>query len=330
MLNIKIFLVLLIVPVLSAPFPAYCAESADIGILPFSNRILPAALTRMEILQEKTDHAYDYLENAIPEMMMTELYEGHAYALVERSRMDDFEKEIKFGETGAVDEVTAPKAGKTLGAGYLFYGTIAKQNGSLILTPKLLSIKDRKEVPLQKIRTTEADILGSISKMKALIADKLPISTAPGKAGGLVPGAAIAFLPFNDNSKVKDKEGLKIRVPDRMLTEVVGFKKLNFVERMRIDGAFEELKINQSGLVDEATALKVGKMVGAKAIVFGSFITAGKTVRIDARVSEVETGRLLTAIKAEGQAKDVGVTMGMAGQRLRKELISLLNVKTGG
>lgn len=306
------------------PSTVKCADTINIGIMPFSNRIIPGALTRLEVLQEKKNHDYDHLENAMADMMLTELSEGHLYSLVERSRMEDFEKEIKFGETGAIDETTAPKAGKTLGAGYLFYGTVAKQNGTLILTPKLLNINTREEIRIESIRTPETDIIDSIHKIRTLVSRKLPPPDRLPLTRRIIWGASVALLPFNDNSRFKDKEGLKTRMPDKMLNELITTKGLQFVERMRIDAALEELKLNQSGLIDEKTALKIGKLVGARNIIFGSFILAGNMLRIDARLCEVETGKMITAVKAEGLAADAGKVIRSAGVRLKKEFERLV------
>ncbi len=84
-------------------------------------------------------------------------------------------------------------------------------------------------------------------------------------------------------------------------------KKGNFtvVERERLLLALEELHLGTSALVDEATRLKLGKMVGARLMVFGAFQTVGDTMRLDLRMVEVETGRLKKAVEKTERSSDL-------------------------
>jgi curli biogenesis system outer membrane secretion channel CsgG len=69
------------------------------------------------------------------------------------------------------------------------------------------------------------------------------------------------------------------------------------VERERLLLALEELHIGTTLLVDENTRLKLGKLVGARLMVFGGYQIIGDVMRIDLRVVNVETGEVLRAVK---------------------------------
>ena len=68
--------------------------------------------------------SYRKLAEKLPDMMIEELFQTGRYRLIERSRIDDVLKEVELGQTGLVDEKTAVKAGKQLGAQALFLGTV--------------------------------------------------------------------------------------------------------------------------------------------------------------------------------------------------------------
>jgi len=61
----------------------------------------------------------------------------------------------------------------------------------------------------------------------------------------------------------------------------------------------------QTGLIDEDTAPKVGKMIGADELVIGSFQVVGENIRIDARFLDVETGRVHVFSGAYGELDKV-------------------------
>jgi curli biogenesis system outer membrane secretion channel CsgG len=67
------------------------------------------------------------------------------------------------------------------------------------------------------------------------------------------------------------------------------------IERQRLLLALEELNIGSTSLVDEDTRLSMGKMLGARFMVFGGYQVIADTFRIDLRLVEVETGRILEA-----------------------------------
>ena len=71
--------------------------------------------------------------------------------------------------------------------------------------------------------------------------------------------------------------------------------KYHIVERERLLLALEELNLGTTSLVDEATRLEIGKMLGAQLMVFGGYQVIDETARLDLRVVEVETGKIFKA-----------------------------------
>jgi curli biogenesis system outer membrane secretion channel CsgG len=84
------------------------------------------------------------------------------------------------------------------------------------------------------------------------------------------------------------------------------------VERQQLVLALEELKIGSGDLADASTRLRIGKMVGANHMVFGSFMQLGGIVRLDLRLVDVETGRVLNASDRSTQSADPAEWMRLA------------------
>jgi TolB-like protein len=72
---------------------------------------------------------------------------------------------------------------------------------------------------------------------------------------------------------------------------------VTIVERERLLLALQELHLGSSSLADESTRLKLGKMAGARFMVFGGYQIIGNTMRLDIRLVEVETGKVIKAVQ---------------------------------
>jgi curli biogenesis system outer membrane secretion channel CsgG len=79
----------------------------------------------------------------------------------------------------------------------------------------------------------------------------------------------------------------------------------DIVERERLLLALEELHLGTTLLVDESTRLKLGKLVGARFMVFGGYQIIGNNMRLDLRLVEVETGKVLKAVQKTTSAADL-------------------------
>ncbi len=67
------------------------------------------------------------------------------------------------------------------------------------------------------------------------------------------------------------------------------FPAFEYVERTDLSKAIKELKLQDTALVDPATASKLGKIVGAKYVIVGSYQKVEDALKVDARVVDVET-----------------------------------------
>ena len=77
------------------------------------------------------------------------------------------------------------------------------------------------------------------------------------------------------------------------------------IERERLLLALEELGLGTTSLVNETTRLRIGKIVGARLMVFGGYQVIVDKMRLDLRVVEVETGSIVKAAQRITSAADV-------------------------
>ena len=117
----------------------------------------------------------------------------------------------------------------------------------------------------------------------------------------------LAILPFENNS-VTDPEQfapLEKGLPAMLITDLKNnVNTLKVIEREKIQSLLKEIALSQSGHVDKTTATRAGKILGAQATTFGSFMVLGSQVRIDARIIKVETSEVLMAESILGNSDD--------------------------
>jgi len=71
------------------------------------------------------------------------------------------------------------------------------------------------------------------------------------------------------------------------------------VERGQLDKALKELNIQDSSLIDQATAQKLGQITGCNFILVGSVSDRGQFIVINARILETATGKAMAAESVE-------------------------------
>ena len=109
------------------------------------------------------------------------------------------------------------------------------------------------------------------------------------------PGLAV--LPFdNGGSYGQDKENfdaLQKGIAGMLISELAANPAARVVEREEIQRLLEEQSLGASGRVDAQTAAKIGKLVGARYVVLGTFIDFYGDFRVDVRLVNVETSEIV-------------------------------------
>lgn len=130
---------------------------------------------------------------------------------------------------------------------------------------------------------------------QALAAEK---NLAPSR----LPENSIAVLKFHDLGGAPEMAPLATGLADMIITDLSQVQSLTVIERNRIHALMEEMGLGQSGLVEEATAPRVGNLLGARKILQGSFMQEEeKALRLDANLADVLQARVKSAGKVSGE-----------------------------
>jgi TolB-like protein len=114
----------------------------------------------------------------------------------------------------------------------------------------------------------------------------------------------VAVLYFDYSGKDEGLAVLKKGLAQMLISDLGAVGSVRLVECDRIEEVIGELKLGQSAHIDSATAAKAGKLLGARYLVLGGYFDLMSTLRADARVVEVETGKVLQSIGTTGKPED--------------------------
>lgn len=129
----------------------------------------------------------------------------------------------------------------------------------------------------------------------------------------------VAVMYFNNGalSQHDDYEPLRKGIADVLITELAANDSIRVVERDQLQKLLEEQDLAQSGRVDQATAVKVGKLLGAQHMIFGGFVIDMKgRMRLDARAVNVETSEIEYVSTVSDDADDVLALIGRLASQL--------------
>ena len=144
----------------------------------------------------------------------------------------------------------------------------------------------------------------------------------------LAPGVkTVAVIDF-ENLSVDDAE--RLSPMSRMLSRIVlrhlqAADRLIVVERALLEVILEELHLNQTDAVNPATAVRIGHILGAHAILGGEFMHLDGELDVSARLIEVETSRVLLAASETGKLKAYKDIVRKLSDQLVKALDTRIN-----
>jgi len=151
-------------------------------------------------------------------------------------------------------------------------------------------------------------LLGSLAAAGAL---------APAAGGAKSPAGAgvaaadrrptVAVLYFDYAGGDPQLDPLRKGLAQMLISDLTAVDAVRIVERERLEAVLAEHKLasgKAGAKIDQKTAVKLGKLLGARYLVLGSFFDVMKSFRVDARLVDVETGQVMQSVGANGKADD--------------------------
>ena len=143
---------------------------------------------------------------------------------------------------------------------------------------------------------------------------------------GSLPASASKQSPVDGAIAVWEIENMSIQENTQLdITQFLSARVLEairaegnvVVEREKLLSVLGELSLGAGELADPETQLRIGRLAGAKRMVFGGYQVIGQNMRIDLRMVEVETGRVLKTSEKTVESGDVTVWLTAAEEAAR-------------
>lgn len=129
----------------------------------------------------------------------------------------------------------------------------------------------------------------------------------------------IAVLEFTDLQGSVTDFGRYIA--EELITRLYDSNKFKVIERQLLNKVIAEQKLSLTGMVDPASAKKLGNVLGVDAIVSGTIADRGESLKVNARLISSETGEIFSAAATDiAKDKEVLALMNAANPE-RKPLI---------
>ena len=113
---------------------------------------------------------------------------------------------------------------------------------------------------------------------------------------------SVGILPFSSSAAKASSSS----VVSDLTSSLSSYAFIRLIERARMDEMAKEIELGMSGLVDEKTAVKQGKVMGLEIMVLGSISPSG----VSARAVHVESGRIIASSSAPSSSQNDMRTLG--------------------
>lgn len=136
----------------------------------------------------------------------------------------------------------------------------------------------------------------------------------------------ILVYPF-ENTGDKKFSWLSAGMTDTVISDLARYRDISVITDEDRKKALKEIANGQTGVFDEATIAQIGKMNGANLILRGSYLVSGDSIRVNARVIDIESGTSSNPVKIDGTIKGIFDLQDKIVVKLLEDSESLTNLK---
>ena len=149
--------------------------------------------------------------------------------------------------------------------------------------------------PGENIITLEAaDTAGNTTTRTIMVIRKTPRSLM------LDQRLRISVFPFDHKGEGAD---VGLGFQDQFLFQMIQPRRFQLVERDKLDLILQEQRMGQAGLIDTTTAVRLGRLAAAHAVVTGAIIETHTGIEVIGRVIDSDTAVILCVLDVYGEDK---------------------------
>lgn len=112
---------------------------------------------------------------------------------------------------------------------------------------------------------------------------------------------ALAILDFENTANDEELDWLTAGLPEILTTDLSQTPKSNIISRNRVLACLEDRAEGPDKTPSHQECIEAAQSLGASTALSGTFMKLGDKIRIDARIEEIETGKILYGEKVVGE-----------------------------
>jgi TolB-like protein len=216
--------------------------------------------------------------------------------LIERSSVKAALEEAALMQ-GATDKSLSEVAG-AFGADVMVAGSVDTVGNSYSAHVRAVAVKDASLLAAVKITfTVEGEAIAMEARSLEAQLRRLGDRLAEGlqRLSGDLRYQRVAVLPFDEQGATTRDRELGLLVSAELTTVLRRDHGVMLIERSQLGSVLDEMALGQTGLVEPAQAVEVGKLSGAQGLVIGSVSEAGDRYLVNARVVSADSGDVVFA-----------------------------------
>ena len=141
-----------------------------------------------------------------------------------------------------------------------------------------------------------------MKRVLMLLAGLLMVVALPLTAAADFTKNKVAVLDFQLQGEGFETKDMGSIVAEWFITALVKTGRFDVVERAMLQKILNEQKMGLSGVIDEKTATKLGKILGVKVIISGSVMKLQDILEVNARIIDVESASIIAAENVKATA----------------------------
>jgi len=160
-----------------------------------------------------------------------------------------------------------------------------------------------------------------MKRRSALLAGAALLASTLSRAGETIRPVTLLILPFENATGRRSLDPLQAGIPDLLTAFLApGSDRLEIVERSKLDVLLAEQSLRWENVMEKKSYGELGRLAQARYLVRGSFISQGRTLRIQALLYETETMRLVKSFEAQGEPASLNAMLDKIASELASSL----------
>lgn len=131
----------------------------------------------------------------------------------------------------------------------------------------------------------------------------------------------VAIIEFEIKGDI-DIRDAGTMVAEMLITELGKTKEFDLKERILLQKVLREQSLSASGVIDEGTAVRIGQLYGVESIITGSVMKWGKTIRVNARLVDTQSGSIIDTYNVEAtDINEVPIKMASLSRQVSEKVV---------